>query len=214
MIDRYLAELRAGLAFDHDLRERVCEEVEAHLEDALANADTGADTERRVLERFGKPSEMGRLFAELVFGQRLQSTWQRAAWAILAVFLAMRIRNTTIPAPLPGNDHFYTFAITMDRFAFFIAVAACACGWLALRQPEMFARARNAITPIVASAFALAISAICGLALTYGMVSTSGLTARACAVLAALSLEFIIIGLLTAQLFTLNRHIGFLDRNL
>lgn len=83
-IDRFISRLLAGLPAAEGLRERVREEIEAHLHDAKSDLEQAgmpaAEAERQALDRFGSPEAIARRFRQELglFVRALYAT--RATW--------------------------------------------------------------------------------------------------------------------------------------
>lgn len=67
-IDRFVSNLLAGLPAAGCLRERIREEIDAHLQDAKSDLEQqgipAAEAERQALDRFGSPDAIARRFRQ------------------------------------------------------------------------------------------------------------------------------------------------------
>lgn len=210
LTESYIARLGEHLSFDDGLKRRVCEEIEAHLADAMADDPDGPSevAEKRILARFGNAREIAREFAETALMRRLRLVCVSAFSAIVAVFIAMRLRNAVF---LQQHDigSAFDIALFVDRYAFTAAIAACTIGWLFMYGLRESAQAGRAIKPLAIGAAALTVSTTAGVFAFCTTVAAVGWTNVALAVVFTIACEIAILGVLSVNLRTLSRHMAF-----
>lgn len=122
-IAAYLDEIDAVLAFDRSLSRRVRDEIESHLFDAAERVG-----EADAVQRFGRPAEIARAYAEAALPDRLKRSCLAAAMLGGATLLLMRLR--TLVLDIPGGD-----ALTwLDRGGLVAALLCVGAAWLCAAQ--------------------------------------------------------------------------------
>jgi hypothetical protein len=161
LIDRYVQTLRGGLAFDPELAERVCAEVEEHLADIVEHEGGGREAERRAIDRMGDPRLLAAGMARAAMPKRIALTWRTVALTALAVFLAMRLRGLLI-TPDAYEPLAVQLAVAVDRLAFGAALVAGVLGWHATRPGGRWPREVPPLLPAYLCTGALTLSSLAG----------------------------------------------------
>ena len=132
VIDRYVAALKADLAFDPALARRIADEVEAHLWDA-AEAEPAwpsPEAERRAVERFGLAREIAAQFATDAVNRQARRTWIALLATVAVTFVAMRLRVMWLG---DVGESLSMLMPLVDRYAFIAAMTVAPIGWFAFR---------------------------------------------------------------------------------
>jgi hypothetical protein len=131
LIDQYVANLRRELDFDPALSDRLADEVEDHLRDAVEADPAGPsiEAERRAVARFGLAREIAGQFAAESVDRQARRTWLTLLVAVVVTFVAMRLRimwldDSAAPALAP----------LVDRYGFLAALVVSAVGWFTVRR--------------------------------------------------------------------------------
>jgi hypothetical protein len=133
VISAYLDTLSAALSFDRALAQRVRQEVEDHLQQAVA-ADRSGDgiaAERRAIAAFGEPEALAAQFAAISVAEQIRKLGLALVLVIASVFVAMkgRVAWYAIAGGGAGHDQNMLTAIigSIDRYAFWLSVFIGAC---------------------------------------------------------------------------------------
>jgi len=147
VISEYAESLAGKLGFDRALSQRVRQEVEDHLRDAVA-ADGGGDApaaERRAIANFGDPQAIAAQFAVASLARRTREIGVGVILVIAGVFLAMKTRVTwydlTQWAVCEDMMALSETVGLIDRSAFWLAVIGGVAGWATIRShraPQAF----------------------------------------------------------------------------
>lgn len=152
-IESYIATLRTNLAFDPQLAARLCDEVEEHLHDIAEQEADVSHAEERAVRRMGDPRRLAAEMARAALPGRMRMTWQSLGLCIVAVLLAMRLRNEMLPVDQ------VPISVLVDRLAFGIALLlGCTAAFLAWTE----VRIRYVVNLTIASMSLLAVSAAVG----------------------------------------------------
>jgi len=153
MIGEYLGRLARELDFDPSLSRRVVQEVEDHLRESIER-DQVADrweAERRAVEKFGDPRVIAAQFAVVSLAALARQVAFAAVLLIGAVFIAMKARLAwygVMQCPLAEDmKALSAIVLTIDRWAFWLALLAGAAGWIYIdsrRAPAALTRAYRA----------------------------------------------------------------------
>jgi len=142
VISEYAESLAGKLGFDRSLSQRVRQEVEDHLRDAVA-ADRGGDTlaaERRAIANFGDPQAIAAQFAVASLTRQTREIGVGVMLVIAGVFLAMTTRVTwydlTQWAICDDLMALSEMVGLIDRSAFWLAVIGGAIGWATIRSHD------------------------------------------------------------------------------
>jgi len=136
MISQYLGRLARELDFDPSLSRRVLQEVEDHLRETIER-DPVADrleAERRAVAKFGDPRTIAAQFAVVSLAALARRVAFAAVLLIGAVFIAMKARLAwygVMQCPLAEEMRALSgIVLTIDRWAFWLALLAGAAGWI------------------------------------------------------------------------------------
>jgi HAAS domain-containing protein len=136
MIGQYLDRLARELDFDPSLSRQVVQEVEDHLRETVER-DAVADrleAERRAVVKFGDPRAIAAQFAVVSLAALARRVAFTAVLLIGAVFIAMKARVAwygVMQCPLAEDMRALSaIALTIDRWAFWLALLAGAAGWI------------------------------------------------------------------------------------
>jgi hypothetical protein len=170
----YLAALAHELAFDPLLRRRVLAEVRDHLAEALSAQTHGAEPteaeEESAVARFGSPKALADQYRVLSVFLSLRRSGLIFVLAICGVFLAMKARIAWYALahwdPSARLQTLNAIALPVDRYAFLLAAACAAAGWLyalmlpvpAIRQPGARAALRRCQFLLLAAAVSAAVA--------------------------------------------------------
>jgi hypothetical protein len=135
MISEYAESLAGQLGFDRSLSQRVRQEVEDHLRDAVA-ADRSGDAlaaERRAIANFGDPRVIAAQFAVASLADRTRRIGATVILVVAGVFFAMTTRVTwydlTQWALCEDLIALSETVGLIDRSAFWLAVIGGTAGW-------------------------------------------------------------------------------------
>ena len=136
MISDYLDLLVGALSFDRPLSERVRQEVEDHLREAVAAdpADDGPEAERRAITNFGDPRVIAAEFAMVSLAKQTRRVGAAIILVIAGVFIAMKARVAwyAVTQCAISDDIQAVCGIvgSIDRYAFWLSVIIGIGGWL------------------------------------------------------------------------------------
>ncbi|MBL8569157.1 MAG: hypothetical protein JNK84_08730 [Phreatobacter sp.] len=193
LIDSYLDELSRHLSHDPALARRMRAELADHFAEALGDRPSEAEMQRAV-QRMGPARAVAATLAADGASRQVDRTWITLLVALVATFIAMRLRALWLP-PLATDGTFAGFAAPLiDRWAFVAAIAAAAAGYWAMRP--------SPAAPV------LALAALCA-SVAAGMLRialAADWSAAPLAVAAATVGECALVGLLLAQILALRRR--------
>ena len=128
MISGYLETLSAALSFDRALAQRVRQEVEDHLQQAIAadSSNGGSAAEHRAIAEFGNAQVIAAQFATISVAEQMRKLGIALILVIGSVFVAMKGRLAWYAITGGGVDHDMT-AVTrivglIDRYSFWLSV--------------------------------------------------------------------------------------------
>jgi hypothetical protein len=172
LISAYLDALAARLRFDPSLAQRVRDEVDGHLREAVAADDSGdtREAERRAIERFG---DVEAIASQLAL-QSLVRQGDRVATALVlmlgAIFLVMRARvewyamtRWTLGEELRAIAG---LVATLDGHVFRLSLVVGIAAWAYLRSRRSFATSLPAYRPRLRRFTGLCAVAAAGLTLS------------------------------------------------
>ena len=188
-IAAYLDELDRVLSFDSRLSRRVHDEIESHLSDAAERVG-----EADAVQRFGRPAEIARAYAEAALPDRLRRSCIAAGLLGGATLLLMRLR--TVLLDIPGGGDPLTW---LDRGGLVAALLCVGAAWW-FSSRHRIAAVRTALH-LAAGCLALSV----GASLLRAADAGSGDGAVALIVGTAL-VELLLVGGLMAQLARLDRY--------
>ena len=140
LISRYAELLARELSFDRSLAQRVRQEVEDHLREAVAAApnDGVLDAERQAIAKFGNPHVMAAQFALLSLAKQTARAGAGVILTIAGVFLAMKARvgwyavtQWTMCDDLRAISE---TIVSIDHYAFWFSVFAGIAAWVYIRS--------------------------------------------------------------------------------
>jgi HAAS domain-containing protein len=146
VIAEYLDRLASELDFDRSLSRCVRREVEDHLWEAVS-ADPAADrleAERRAVTKFGDPHAIAMQFAVIALARRARRVGLASLLVTAGVFIAMKARlawYATMERPVAGMGALGQIVVSIDHYAFWLAVLAGLAGWVYIdrrRVPAAF----------------------------------------------------------------------------
>ena len=135
MITAYAESLAARLSFDRSLARRVRQEVEDHLQEAVAADATGdpLEAQRRAIANFGDPRVIAAQFATASLAGQTRKVGATVVLVIAGVFLAMASRvawyDLTQWAVCEATRPLGETVGLIDRAAFCFAVLSGIAGW-------------------------------------------------------------------------------------
>jgi hypothetical protein len=180
MIADYLDRLSRELDFDRSLARCVRQEVEDHLWEAVAAHSTGnvIEAQQRAIASFGDARVIAAQFAVVSLAKHSRRAGLAALLVIVGVFIAMKARIAWYVAAqwVIGDDMraFGGLVISIDRYAFWLAIIIGIGGWIYIRSraipaafhPAYRRQLRRFFLLCSAAAAALVISVICDGVLT------------------------------------------------
>jgi HAAS domain-containing protein len=180
MIADYLDRLSRELDFDRSLARCVRQEVEDHLWEAVAAHSTGnvIEAQQRAIANFGDARVIAAQFAMVSLAKHSRRAGLAALLVIVGVFIAMKARIAWYVAAqwVIGDDMraFGGLVISIDRYAFWLAIIIGIGGWIYIRSraipaafhPAYRRQLRRFFLLCSAAAAALVISVICDGVLT------------------------------------------------
>jgi hypothetical protein len=199
VIEAYLAEVTDLLGHDPALAERLAEELADHFAEVLSEAPS-EDEQREAVARMGPARDI----AASLLADRADSTAERTGavlvTALVATFIAMRLRSLWLP-PLDTDGALAGALVPfVDRWAFVVAMLACA-GWLIGRVRRPNARRGRWAAVALAGLCASVAAGILRIWLAAGWAEAPVL------VVAATAGECLVVGLLMAQALALRRSL-------
>ena len=172
--------LAAKLSFNPALSQRVRQEVEDHLWEAVAASPIRNEREaaQRAVSDFGDPHALAAQFATGWLAREIRKITIAVILIVAGAFLVMRGRIAWYAATRWALDEevrpIATIVATIDAYAFWLAVLAGVAAWACISRPFIPAathptysrRIRYFLMFGIASASALACSVICDTILT------------------------------------------------
>lgn len=193
LIDTYLDDLSHHLSHDPALARRMRAEIADHFAEALGENPSEAET-RRIIARMGPARAIAATLAADGASRQADRTWVVLFVALVATFIAMRLRSLWLP-PLATDGALAGFAAPLiDRWAFVAAIAAAVAGYWIMRP--------SPAAPL------LALAALCA-SVAAGMLRialAADWSAAPLVVAAATVGECALVGLLLAQTLALCRR--------
>jgi hypothetical protein len=128
VISGYLKTLSAALSFDRALAQRVREEVEDHLQQAIAanSAKDGMAAEQRAIAAFGDAQALAAQFAMIAVAEQMRKLGVALILVIAGVFVAMkgRVAWYAVTGGDLGHDVNPVTRIvgSVDRYSFWLSV--------------------------------------------------------------------------------------------
>jgi uncharacterized membrane protein len=153
LIDAYLADFDRALGFDRRLAQRVHQEVEAHLHEAMDDAASEAEA----IRRFGNPQALAQAYAEATLPSRLRKTRAVALAVAVATFLFMRLRSVGLALPEIDNGPFAALT-AIDRTGFVAGILFSLYAWHVSRRG-----AQTMLPPLLGATAAFLLSVIASL---------------------------------------------------
>ena len=147
MISDYAESLAGKLGFDRSLSQRVRQEVEDHLRDAVAadSAGNALEAERRAIANFGDAQAIAAQFAVVSLAERSRKVGLAVVLVIAGVFLAMKARLAWYALTQWAlSDELRAVSgivASVDRYAFWLSIAVGLAGWATIsrrRAPAAF----------------------------------------------------------------------------
>jgi len=136
VISDYLEALAAALSFDRTLSQRVRQEVEDHLRQAV-DADPvggGLEAQQRAIANFGEPHAIAVQFAVVSLAQQTKRVGAAIILLIAGVFVAMKARVAwyAIMRCAISDDIKIVSGIigSIDRYSFWVSVIIGIVGWV------------------------------------------------------------------------------------
>src|SRR5262249_13887715 len=128
VISGYLEKLSAALSFDRALAQRVRQEVEDHLQQAIATdpSNGGIAAEQRAIAEFGDPQALAAQFAMISVAKHTRKLGIALILVIVGIFMAMkgRVAWYAVTGGELGHDMTPLARIvgSMDRYSFWLSV--------------------------------------------------------------------------------------------
>ena len=135
MISEYLESLAGALSFDRSLSGRVQQEVEDHLQEAVAadRRGDGPEAERRAIANFGDPHIIAAQFAVVSLAKRARGVGTAVILVIACVFITMKARVAwyVVMQCAISDDIRAVSAIvgSIDRYAFWLSIIIGIGSW-------------------------------------------------------------------------------------
>ncbi len=193
VIDTYLDELAGHLRHDPALARRMRAEIADHFAEVLGERPSEAEMQRAVT-RMGPARAIAATLAADGANRQVDRTWIALLVALVATFIAMRLRTLWLP-PLAADGSLAGLAAPLiDRWAFVAAIATAAGGyWIMRPSPAVPALVLAALCASVAAGILrIALAADWSDAPLAVTVATLG--------------ECALVGLLLAQMLALRRR--------
>jgi hypothetical protein len=148
MISDYLESLAGALRFDRSLSRRLRQEVEDHLEEAVAADPAGGRhaAERRAVANFGDPHVIAAQFVMVSLVRRTTRVSVAVILAIAIVFVAMRARVALYVAihwTSSADMNVVKVVAQIDRYAFWLSVIVGIIGWAYVSSRSIFTAFRK-----------------------------------------------------------------------
>jgi hypothetical protein len=128
VISGYLEMLSAALSFDRALAQRVRQEVEDHLQEAIAAdaSNSGIAAEHRAIAEFGDAQAIAAQFAMISVAEQMRKLGIVLILVIASVFVAMKARIAWYAVTGGGVGHDMTpvarIVGSVDRYSFWLSV--------------------------------------------------------------------------------------------
>ena len=135
MISDYLESLADALNFDRSLSGRVRQEVEDHLQEAVAvdTSGDGPEAERRAIANFGDPHIIAAQFAVVSLAKRARGVGTAVILVIAGVLITMKARVAwyAVMQCAIGDDIRAISGIvgSIDRYAFWLSIIIGIGSW-------------------------------------------------------------------------------------
>jgi HAAS len=213
VISTYLERLSRELDFDRALAQRVRREVEDHLREAVeADPAGGPEAERRAVANFGDARAIAIQFATMSLARRARRLGVTAVLVIAAAFVAMKARLTwyaVVQWPgIHGMETLREVVGAIDRYAFWMSVAAGLAAWLYIdsrRIPAAFTpgysrQLRRFFLLSSAAACALIASVVCDGVLTSLRLAGAGWSLESLIPVLSMAIEIASAGILIGRL--------------
>lgn len=204
-IASYLGVLRRELSFDPELSHRVAGEIETHLLDIAEEEGNDIIARQHAVERMGAAKILAAGIAQETLPRHISSTWRTLALSAVAVFLAMRLRNSVLP--VDATDTALALALAIDRFAFIAGIAIGSAGWWLSGQRKQPHRTQLGLALAVTSVAGLIAAGVAGVYVLTTNIASAGLAAPAAYSLLATTVEIAVLGAGAFGLFGLMRHV-------
>ncbi len=203
VIDAYLDELAGHLRHDPALARRVRDEFADHFAEIAGDLPSEQEAQRAI-RRMGPARVIAETFIADGTGRQADRAWLALLTALVATFVAMRLRTLWLPPMVADGPLAGLAAPLLDRWAFVAAMATAASGYCLTRR----AASEPVAARIAARAMMMALAAL-ATALAAGIlrvVLAAGLTEVPAAVAAATLGECALVVWLMAQVLALQRH--------
>jgi len=220
MIAAYLQALSDALGFDRALAQRVRQEVEDHLCEAVT-ADPASDrraAEQRAIANFGDPHALAAQFAMVALAKQSRRVAMAVVAVVAAVFLLMKARLAWYGVmQWPIGDDMRALSETVlaiDRYAFWLAVVVGTGAWVYLGagfatwQAAHCRRLRRFVLLGGAATAALAVSVIGDGVLTALRLSDIDFSARFALPLLSMAIEIAGAAFLAVQICRTARRVS------
>jgi HAAS len=214
MIADYLDRLSRELDFDRSLSRCVRQEVEDHLWEAVAahSTENGREAQQRAIADFGDARVIAAQFAVVSLAKRSRRAGVAALLMIVAVFIAMKARIAWYAAGqwVISEDvrDLSRLVISIDRYAFWLAVIVGLGGWIYIRSreipttfyPAYRRQLRRFFLLCSAAALALVISVISDGVLTALLLRGTAWSAELLVPVCSMAIEIACVGILVAHI--------------
>jgi hypothetical protein len=181
VISDYLEALEGALRFNRSLSQRVRQEVEDHLWEAVA-ADCGGggvEAERRAIARFGDPRALAAQLALVSLVKQARGLAAAIVLIVAVVFVAMKARvawyAVTQWSMADDARALGAIVLSVDRYAFWLAVFFAMAGFVYLADRPIAPVLPSAVSTQLRRFFILGVAATGALALS--VISDAVLTA-------------------------------------
>jgi hypothetical protein len=178
LIADYAESLRQSLSFDRQSAQRLANEAEDHLYEALDHDSSGSPEEvaRRAIQRFGSPTDIATEYTKQIFPDRLRATWRSGLLLGTLILLTMWLRRALDLLPrlegLPGGKAL----LATDSIGFRIAIAAGILAWLLSILDRQRRHMPLIVRALIAAAGALCLSISANLAIALAVVINDGVS--------------------------------------
>ncbi|MGL4634869.1 MAG: permease prefix domain 1-containing protein [Beijerinckiaceae bacterium] len=200
LIADYGQHIRQLLAFDSRSAQRLSEEIEAHLHDALEDAGSEGTEEaaRRIIKRFGSPETIAVSYTREIFPALLKKTWPSGLIICALVALIMLSRRSLALMPDLSTLPALQLLVTVDSIGFRLALFLGAAAWIASLLSTTRAYTSAIACTLVAAVSALLVSTAAGLLIAMSTLGNASswvalapfaATLAACALLAVLVMK-------------------------
>ncbi|MDI4238571.1 hypothetical protein OZ411_37870 [Bradyrhizobium sp. Arg237L] len=172
LISDYLESLADVLRFDQSLAQRLRQEIEDHLREAVAAdpAGDGLEAERRAVANFGDAHAIAAQFAVISLAQQISRFGGATILLIVGILIAMKVRvawyaimqwTTRDDVKAIGE-----FVGLIDRYAFLSSVVVAIVGWAYIGSSRMSAAFDAGYRRQLRRSFMLSVVATTALALS------------------------------------------------